>query len=42
VGTNRPARKQGFVKKKIGNAHLRWAFGEAVTLLLRESDQANA
>ena len=25
---------------KIGNAHLKWAFGEAACLLLRESDQA--
>lgn len=33
-------KKCGFGKKKIGNAHLRWALGEAVTLLLRESDQA--
>jgi len=27
---------------KIGNAHLKWAFGEAACLLLRESDQAKA
>jgi len=33
-------KKCGFGNKKIGNAHLRWALGEAVTLLLRESDQA--
>ena len=33
-------KKCGFGLKKIGNAHLRWAFGEAATLLLRESDQA--
>jgi transposase len=33
-------KKCGFGNKKIGNAHLRWAPGEAVTLLLRESDQA--
>jgi transposase len=33
-------KKCGFGQKKIGNAHLRWALGEAVTLLLRESDQA--
>lgn len=26
--------------KKIGNAYLRWAFGEAALLLIRESDQA--
>ena len=28
--------------KKIGNAHLRWAFGEAVCLWLRQSDRAKA
>jgi transposase len=33
-------KKCGFGHKKIGNAQLRWALGEAVTLLLRESDQA--
>jgi transposase len=33
-------KKCGFGKKKIGNAHLRWALGEAVTLMLRQSDQA--
>ena len=27
-------------KKKIGNAHLRWAFAEAALLMLRESDRA--
>ena len=27
---------------KIGNAHLKWAFGEAACLFLRESDQAKA
>ena len=26
--------------RKIGNAHLKWAFSEAVCLMLRESDQA--
>ena len=26
--------------RRIGNAHLRWAFGEAACLLLRESDAA--
>jgi hypothetical protein len=26
--------------KKIGNAHLRWAFGEAVCLFLRTSERA--
>jgi transposase len=29
-------------KKKIGNAHLRWAFGEAACLLLREVPAAKA
>jgi transposase len=33
-------KKCGFGQKKIGNAHLRWALGEAATLLVRESDQA--
>ena len=33
-------KKVGFGQKKIGNAHLRWALGEAVALLVRESDQA--
>lgn len=33
-------KKCGFGQKKIGNAHLRWALGEAVALLVRESDQA--
>ena len=28
--------------KKIGNGHLRWAFGEAICLWLRESDRAKA
>jgi transposase len=28
--------------KKIGNAHLRWAFGEAVCLWIRSSDRAKA
>lgn len=27
---------------EIGNAHLKWAFGEAACLFLRESDQAKA
>ena len=31
---------QGFGNKKIGNAHLRWALGEAACLYLRCSDQA--
>jgi transposase len=33
-------KKHGFGPKKIGNAHLRWAFGEAVCLFLRQSEQA--
>jgi len=28
--------------KKIGNGHLRWAFGEAVCLWIRSSDRAKA
>jgi transposase len=31
---------QGFGNKKIGNAHLRWALGEAACLYLRSSDRA--
>ena len=30
----------GFGNKKIGNAHLRWAFAEAVCLFLRGNEQA--
>jgi len=33
-------KKSGSGGKKIGNVHLRWAFGEAAVLMLRESDQA--
>jgi transposase len=33
-------KKHGYGQKKIGNAHLRWALGEAATLFLRESDEA--
>jgi transposase len=33
-------KKQGFGNKKIGNAHLRWAFAEAVCLFLRGNEQA--
>ena len=33
-------KKVGTGGAKIGNAHLKWAFGEAACLLLRESDQA--
>ena len=33
-------KKQGFGNKKIGNAHLRWAFGEAACLFLRSSERA--
>ena len=33
-------KKLGSGGKKIGNAHLRWAFGEAVCLFLRASDRA--
>lgn len=31
---------KGSPHKKIGNAHLKWAFSEAVCLFMRESDQA--
>lgn len=33
-------KKHGFGNKKIGNAHLRWALGEAACLYLRSSDRA--
>ena len=33
-------KKHGFGNKKIGNAHLRWAFAEAVCLFLRGNEQA--
>jgi transposase len=33
-------KKQGFGNKKIGNAHLRWAFSEAVCLFLRGNETA--
>jgi transposase len=33
-------KKVGQGGKKIGNAHLRWAFGEAACLLLRSSERA--
>src|SRR5271170_5601218 len=33
-------KKVGSGNKKIGNAHLRWAFGEAVCLFLRTSERA--
>jgi transposase len=33
-------KKQGTGGNKIGNAHLKWAFGEAACLFLRESEQA--
>jgi transposase len=32
----------GYSGKKIGNAHLKWAFGEAVCLMMRELPQAKA
>lgn len=35
-------KKKGSGCKKIGNAHLRWAFAEAVCLWLRQSDRAKA
>ena len=33
-------KKRGWGGKKIGNAHLRWAFAEAACLLLRSSERA--
>src|SRR5882724_6134762 len=33
-------KKKGSPGKKIGNAHLKWAFGEAACLLLRNSERA--
>jgi transposase len=33
-------KKQGWGGKKIGNAHLRWAFGEIACLFLRASERA--
>jgi transposase len=33
-------KKKGSGGAKIGNAHLKWAFGEAACLLVRSSDQA--
>jgi transposase len=33
-------KRQGTGGHKIGNAHLKWAFGEAACLFLRESEQA--
>jgi len=33
-------KKVGFGNKKIGNAHLRWAFAEAVCLFLRQNEPA--
>jgi len=33
-------KKVGSGGKRIGNAHLKWAFGEAACLLVRESEQA--
>jgi transposase len=35
-------KKLGAGGKKIGNAHLRWAFGEAACLFLRSSERARA
>jgi transposase len=36
------SKKAGAGAKKIGNAHLRWAIGEAVCLWIRSSDRAKA
>ena len=38
-----PSKRVGFtVTKKIGNAHLKWAFSEAACLMLRSSPRAKA
>ena len=39
---NRPGKKTGTSNKKMGNAHLKWAFGEAVCLLMRQCPKAKA
>jgi transposase len=42
-GTKESAgKKAGTMGKKIGNAHLKWAFSEAVCLMMRELPQAKA
>jgi transposase len=41
-GHESAGKKLGAGGKKIGNAHLKWAFGEAACLLVRASDQAKA
>lgn len=35
-------KKLGTGGRKIGNAHLKWAFGEAAALMIRETDEAKA
>ena len=35
-------KKQGTGGRKIGNAHLKWAFGEAAALMIRSTDEAKA
>ena len=40
--TSRPARRASARGKKIGNAHLKWAFSEAACLMLRELPQAKS
>ena len=35
-------KRTGGKNNKIGNAHLKWAFGEAACLLVRESEEAKA
>ena len=39
-GHESAGKAKGFGNKKIGNAHLRWALGEAACLYLRSSDRA--
>jgi hypothetical protein len=39
-GRESAGKAAGFGNKKIGNAHLRWALGEAACLYLRASERA--
>lgn len=41
-GHESAGKRAGFGNKKIGNAHLRWALGEAACLFLRRSDRAKS
>ena len=41
-GHESDGKKLGTGGRKIGNAHLKWAFGEAAALMIRETDEAKA